>query len=307
MSYKPHAALTAALAVLAVAAPAASAEVITQPLTIAQSGTDVSFTVGMSPDVSADVMALLVAPAGSGTTTLAATVGHGGWGVAKVTGSTAACQTLTSSDATLVTDIPDPAFAPDGTSYTWTIPAADLPASFDAKALIATDLSVDGCAPDADHYGVATTLDGAQRFPAPVTVAPVTTPAPAPAPVVVPAPIVAPKPVADPDKDGIKNDWLVGGKRVAAPKAAKVARVTAHAATLTLPKAPKGGTIRVYRRVAGTRTFRAVAVKVSKKTGKATMSGLKSHTRYEVKVVAANKAGQQTQASKTVVIKTTKK
>src|SRR4051794_8364402 len=116
-------------------------------------------------------------------------------------------------------------------------------------------------------------MDGAQRFPIPP--APVTTPAPAPAPVVTPAPVVAPKPVADPDKDGIKNDWLVGGKPVSAPKAAKVSGVTAHGATLTLPAAPKGATLKVFVRVAGTGTFKAVAVKVNKKTGKAKLSGLR--------------------------------
>ncbi|WP_027005971.1 fibronectin type III domain-containing protein [Conexibacter woesei] len=311
MSRKTPVAFAAALATLAVAVPAASAAVTTTPLTISQSGDVVTFTVAPGGDWgSADGNALLIAPAGSGTTTVAASMGHGGFGAAKVTGSTADCQTLTSSDATMLTDVPDPTFSDDGSGFTWKIPAADLPASFDAKVVFASDFSADGCSPDADHNGIVTTMADAQRFPVPPVVvapAPVVTPAPAPAPAPVATPVAAPKPVADPDKDGIKNNWLVDGKPVAAPKAAKVAGVTAHGATLTLPKAPKGATIRVYVRVAGTGTFKAVTVKINKKTGKATLSGLKAGKHYEVKLVAVNKAGQQTTASKAAVVKTTKK
>jgi hypothetical protein len=154
--------------------------------------------------------------------------------------------------------------------------------------------------------GLAVTMAGAQRFPAPVVPPVVVAPAPVPAPAPAPAPVVAPKPVADPDKDGIKNDWLVGGSPVAAPKAAKVRSVTAHSAKLTLPKAPKDAKIRVFRRVAGTKTFKAVTVTVSKKDGSVTMAGLKPHTKYEVKLVAVNKAGKQTTASKPVTVKTPK-
>jgi Fibronectin type III domain len=313
MSRKTPVAFAAALATLAIAAPAASAAVTTTPLTITQSGDVVTFTVAPGGDWgSADGNALLIAPAGSGTTTVAASMGHGGFGVAKVTGSTAACQTLTSSDMTVLNDVPDPTFYDDGSGFTWKIPAADLPASFDAKVVFASDFGVDGCSPDADHNGVATAMADAQRFPVPPAVvtpapAPVVTPAPAPAPAPVVTPVAAPKVVADPDKDGIKNDWLVGGKPVAAPKAAKVAGVTAHGATLTLPKAPKGATVRVYVRVAGTGAFKAVPVKVDKKTGKAKLSGLKAGTKYEVKLVAVNKAGKQTTASKAAALKTTKK
>jgi hypothetical protein len=306
MPYKTPVAFAAALATLAVAVPAASATVTAAPLTISQTGDVVSFTATPAAGWgSADGNALLIAPAGSGTTTLAASIGHGGWGAAKVTGSTAACQTLTSSDATLLTDVPDPTFADDGSSFTWKIPAADLPASFDAKVVLASDFSDDGCSPDADHHGIATTMDGAQRFPVPPpapVVVPVVAPAPAPAPVLLPAPV---KPAADPDKDGIKNDWLEGGKPVAAPKAAKVKGVTAYSTKLALPKAPKGATIRVYRRVAGTGTFRAAAVKAAK-DGSVTMAGLKPHTKYELKLVAVNKAGKQTKASKPVTVKTAK-
>ena len=313
MPRKTPVAFAAALATLAVAVPAASASVTTTPLTITQTGDVVTFSVSPGGDWgSADGNALLIAPAGSGTTTVAASMGHGGFGAAKVTGSTADCQMVTSSDDTVLTDMPDPTFSDDGSGFSWKIPAADLPASFDAKVVFASDFSVDGCSPDADHHGIATAMADAQRFPVPpvvVTPAPVATPAPAPAPAPAPVatPAAAPKVAADPDKDGIKNDWLTGGKPVAAPKAAKVSGVTAHGATLTLPKAPKGATLRVYVRVAGTGAFKAVTVKLNKKTGKATLSGLKAGKRYEVKVVAVNKAGQQTTASKAAVVKTTKK
>ncbi|WP_445149319.1 fibronectin type III domain-containing protein [Baekduia sp. Peel2402] len=308
MSYKFPAALAAGVAVLAIGAPVASAAVTQAPLTIAQAGDTVSFTIaapGASPTPDR-VIALFVAPADSGKTTFAATIAQGvGAGAATVGGSTADCQVVTGADAQSF-DLLQPEYA-EGTGFTWKVPASFLPASFDAKAVISDDpYGPDGCAPDAQHNGLAATLAGATRWPAPVVTPPVvTTPAPAPAP--APAPVVAPKPVADPDKDGIKNDWLVGGQPVAAPKAPKASGVTAHAATLTLPKAPKGGTIRVFVRVAGTGTFKAVTAKVDKKTGKATISGLKANKRYEVKVVAVNKAGQQTQASKAVAVKTKKK
>jgi hypothetical protein len=253
------------------------------------------------------VIALFVAPADSGKTTFAATIAQGvGAGAATVAGSTADCQVVTGADAQSF-DLLQPEYS-DAAGFTWKVPASVLPASFDAKAVISDDpYGPDGCAPDAQHNGLAATLAGATRWPvpAPVVTPPVVTPAPAPAP--VPAPVVAPKPTADPDQDGIKNDWLVGGKPVAAPKAVKVLGATAHAATLTLPKAPKGGTIRVYVREAGKGSFKAVTAKVDKKTGKATVSGLKAGKSYELKAVAMNKAGRQTQASKVVKVKTKKK
>lgn len=305
-------ALAAAFAALAATAPVASATITSAPLTIAQSGDTVSFTIAApaespTPD---RLIALLVAPAGTGATTVATTMAQGvGAGGAQVTGSTADCQIVNGPNVTPL-DLPVPDYV-EGTGFTWKIPASVLPTSFDAKAVTADDFVTDACQPaGVDGFGLKVSMADATRWPVPPAPAPVVVPVtpPAPAPVITPAPAPAvPTPAADPDKDGIKNDWLVGGKPVGAPKPAKVARVTAHAATLTLPKAPKNGKLRVYVRVAGKGTFKAVTVKVNKKTGKATMSGLKAHTRYEVKVVAVNQAGQQTQASKPVVVKTAKK
>jgi hypothetical protein len=310
MSYKTPAVLVTALVALAAAAPVASATVTPAPLTIAQSGSDILFTIaapGESPTPDR-LISLLVAPAGVAASTFAASMQEGvGGGASQNTTSTAACQVVNGPGSTGV-ELPEPTYS-DGTGFTYTIPASILPASFDAKAVIVDDLSdgsPDTCRPTPGDAGIATTMADAARFPVPPpVVAPIA--APAPAPVVIPAPVVVPpKPAPVVAKDGIKSDWIVGGKPVAAPKAAKVLTVKAHSATLTLPKAPAGATIRVYRRVVGTKTFRVVKVTVSKKKGTATMSGLKPHTRYELKVVAVNKAGKQTNASKSVTVKTPK-
>jgi hypothetical protein len=309
MPCKTPVALAAAFAALAVAAPAASASIASAPLTIATSGANVTFTIaapGESPTPDR-IIALLVAPADTGRSTFAATLVQGvGAGAGTTTASTGDCQVVAGASSSMV-ELSDIQYD-DATGFTITVPSAALPASFDAKAVIADDYDTDTCQPTPDDNGLAVTMAGASRFPAPVVVppvvAPVPTPAPAPAP--APAPVVTPKPVADPDQDGIKNDWLVGGSPVAAPKAAKVLSVTAHSAKLKLPKAPAGATIRVFRRVAGTKTFRAVSVTVSKKDGTVKLSGLKAHTRYELKLVAVNKAGKQTKASKAITVKTAK-
>jgi hypothetical protein len=302
MSYKFPAVLVTAVAALAVAVPAASATITQAPLTIVQSGTDVAFTIAAPADspTSDRIIALLVAPADSGLETFSYTAVEGvGEGASQTTASTAACQVISGPASTVVA--PFPTQYTEGTGFTLTVPSSDLPATFDAKAVIADDFDTDTCSPADTATGLATTMAGAARFPAPPVVAPVVAPTPAPVvPVVAPAP--TPAPVVT--KDGIKSDWLVAGKPVAAPKAAKVSSVTAHSATLALPKAPKGATIRVYRRVAGTKTFRVV--KVTTKHGKVTMSGLRPHTRYELKLVAVNKAGKQTNASKSVTVKTPK-
>jgi hypothetical protein len=306
MSYKFPAVLVTAVAALAVAVPAASATITPAPLTIAQSGTDVVVTIAAPADspTSDRIIALLVAPADSGLETFSYTAVEGvGEGASQTTASTAACQVISGPASTVVA--PFPTQYTEGTGFTLTVPSSDLPATFDAKAVIADDLETDTCAPADTTTGIATTMAGTQRFPAPPVAPPVVAPpvAPTPAPV---TPVVAPAPKPAPvvTKDGIKSDWLVAGKPAAAPKAAKVSSVTAHSATLTLPKAPKGATIRVYRRIAGTKTFRVV--KVTTKHGKVTMSGLKPHTRYELKLVAVNKAGKQTNASKSVTVKTPK-
>jgi hypothetical protein len=308
MSYKFPAVLVTAVAALAVAVPAASATITPAPLTIAQSGTDVTFTIAAPADspTSDRMIALLVAPADSGLETFSYVAVQGsGESASQTTGSTADCQIVAGAASTVVD--PFPTQYTEGTGFTLTVPSSDLPATFDAKAVIADDFETDTCAPADTATGLATTMAGTQRFPAPVVAppvvaSPVVAPTPAPVPPVV-APVM-PKPAPVVTKDGIKSDWLVGGKPAAAPKAAKVSSVTAHSATLTLPKAPKGATIRVYRRVVGTKTFRVI--KVTTKHGKVTMSGLKPHTHYELKLVAVNKAGKQTNASKSVTVKTPK-
>jgi hypothetical protein len=306
MSYKFPAALATALAALAATAPVASATVTQAPLTIARAGDDVTFTIAAPGDSPTPdrIIALLVAPAGAAGSTFAATLVQGvGAGAAQTTASTAGCQVVAGSTTTPVT-LPETQYS-DATGFTITVPSASLPASFDAKAVIADNYDTDTCRIEPDNNGVATSMAGAARFavpPAPAPAPPAPAPAPAPAPVAPAAPV---KPAVT-IKDGIKSDWLVGGKPAAAPKPAKVLSVTARSATLTLPKAPTGATIRVYRRAAGTKTFRAVKVTTSKKRGTATISGLKPGTRYEVKLVAVNKAGKQTKASKSVTVKTVK-
>src|SRR5690348_4489666 len=120
MTRKTPVAFAAALATLAVAAPAATATVTTAPLSISQTGNVVSFTATPSGDWgSADGNALLVAPAGSGATSFAASIGHGGWGAALVSGSTADCQIVNSPGAAPLSDVPEPTFADDGSSFTW--------------------------------------------------------------------------------------------------------------------------------------------------------------------------------------------
>jgi hypothetical protein len=307
MLCKTPVALAAAFAALAVAAPAASASIASAPLTIAKSGDNVTFTIaapGESPTPDR-IIALLVAPADTGRATFTATLVQGvGAGAGTTTASTGDCQVVAGASSSMV-ELSDIQYD-DATGFTITVPSSALPASFDAKAVTADDYDTDTCQPAPDENGLAVTMAGAARFPVPVVAAPVVAPVAPPAPAPAPAPVVAPKPVADPDQDGIKNDWLVGGNPVAAPKAAKVLSVTAHTAKLKLPKAPAGATIRVFRRVAGTKTFRAVSVTVSKKDGTVKLSGLKAHTRYELKLVAVNKAGKQTKASKAITVKTPK-
>jgi Fibronectin type III domain len=251
------------------------------------------------------LIGLLVAPAGSAGATFATTIVQGqGIGAVQTTASTGDCQVVNGASTTMVE--PFETQYSDATGFTLNVPASDLPASFDAKAVIADDFTTDTCLVEPSNVGLATTMAGASRFPAPIVVTPPPVAAPVPAPAPVPAaPVAPPKPVVI-TKDGIKSDWLISGAPAAAPRPAKVLAVTARSAKLTLPKAPRGATIRVFRRVAGTKTFRAVKVKASKKHGTVTMSGLKPHTRYELKLVAVNKAGKQTKASKTVTVKTPK-
>jgi Fibronectin type III domain len=306
MLHKTPVALVTALAALA-AAPVASATITAAPLTIAQSGANVTFTIaapGASPTPDR-IIGLLVAPAGAAGETFSYTAVQGsGEGASTTTASTADCQVVNGSASTMV-ELPETQYS-DATGFTVTVPSSDLPASFDAKAVIADDFDTDTCNVPSDSVGLATTMAGAARFPAPVIApAPVVTPAPAPAP--APAPVVTPaKPAPAITRDGIKSDWLVGGRPAAAPKPAKVLAVTPHSATLSLPKAPAGATIRVFRRVAGTKTFHAVKVTAGHKHGTVTLSGLKPHTRYELKLVAVNQAGQQTKASNVVTVRTTK-
>src|SRR3954451_21187887 len=201
MSCKTPAAFVAALASLAVIAPAASAAVTTAPLTVATSGDNATFTIA-APAQSPDMIALLIANADSGSSSFAYTMVQGvGEGAVATKASTDACQVVNGTSVTLV-KLPETQFS-ETSGFTVSVPTSILPASFDAKAVYVDDFDTDICSADADNIGVATTMAGATRFPAPV-VAPVVAPVPTPAPVVTPAPA---KPVADPDKDGIANDW----------------------------------------------------------------------------------------------------
>ncbi len=107
--------------------------------------------------------------------------------------------------------------------------------------------------------------------------------APAPSPVPRPGPAgptTAPA-TTDADGDGPRNDWLVPGHIVRAPKAPTAAHVGAHPTMrLALPKRPTGAKLRVYVRATGGK-FPTAATTTRRA---ATIRGLKPLTRYEFKV-----------------------
>ena len=127
----------------------------------------------------------------------------------------------------------------------------------------------------------------------------------APQPPVTPQPPVNPTDPTDPDADGIRNDWLVNGKPVAAPAKPKTEKVTGKSVTVDLPKGQKGTTLVVYVRTVNGKFAKAKG-KPNKK-GELTIKGLKKNTNYEVKLVKVNQAGKQSAASKTLKVKTKKK
>ena len=105
-----------------------------------------------------------------------------------------------------------------------------------------------------------------------------------------------PKARADSDGDGIANEWKAGGK----PARPRTAKVTAKAVTLTLPEAPRGAKLRVYRK-SGDNAYKVVAT-TAKRTVK--VGGAKPSTTYRFKVVAVNAKGKQSAASKAITVKT---
>ena len=106
---------------------------------------------------------------------------------------------------------------------------------------------------------------------------------------------------ADPDTDGIANDWLIGGQPAPAPAKPKAGKITPTAVTVKLPKAPKGTSLAVYLRAANGR-FVKVKAKPNKQ-GVLTIKGLKKRTRYEVTIVKV-KDGKQSAASTPLKVKT---
>jgi hypothetical protein len=106
---------------------------------------------------------------------------------------------------------------------------------------------------------------------------------------------------ADKDGDGIRNDWLVHGKPVAAPAQPKARRTTSKSVTVKVAKPAKGTTIAVYFRT-GHGKFVKAKVKVSK-SHEVTIAGLKRNTAYEIKTVKV-KGARQSAASKPIKVKT---
>ena len=132
--------------------------------------------------------------------------------------------------------------------------------------------------------------------------APVLAPPVTPQPPINPTNPQSPVNPTDMDADGIHNDWLVNGKPVAAPAKPKLGKVTGKSVTVKLPKAPKGSKLALYVGT-GNGKFAKAKGKPNKK-GELTIKGLKKNTTYQVKLVKVNKAGKQSAASKTLMVKT---
>jgi hypothetical protein len=111
-----------------------------------------------------------------------------------------------------------------------------------------------------------------------------------------------PHAATDKDADGISNDWTKRGKPIAAPKRPTAAKVTSTSVRLSLPPAPKGAQLRVYRKQPNG-SFKADTT-TAKRT--VTIKGLEPATAYQFKLVAVNHAGRQTAASKPITFKTNK-
>jgi hypothetical protein len=127
-----------------------------------------------------------------------------------------------------------------------------------------------------------------------------------PQPPTGPPPTAGPQPPlhpADPDGDGIRNDWLVAGKPAPAPARPTIKTITATSMKVKLPTAPKGTGIAVYLRAAGGRFARVIGK--ADKHGVLTIKRLKRHTTYELRLVTV-KSGKQSAASKSLKVKTHK-
>ena len=116
-------------------------------------------------------------------------------------------------------------------------------------------------------------------------------------------PVTDPQPPvdrADPDGDGIRNDWTVKGKPAPAPAKAQVKTLAGTSIKLKLPTTPKGTAIAAYFRVPGGR-FAKVSGKADKR-GVLTIRRLKRSTMYEIKLVRVK--GRQQSAASTITVRT---
>jgi hypothetical protein len=111
----------------------------------------------------------------------------------------------------------------------------------------------------------------------------------------------APAHPADPDGDGIRNDWLIAGRPAPAPARPTARTLTSTSVTVKLPKAPKGTTLAVYVRAAGGAFARVTGTPNAR--GQLTIKRLKRNTTYELELVEV-KAGKQSAASKLLKVKT---
>jgi hypothetical protein len=166
----------------------------------------------------------------------------------------------------------------------------------------ATGASIDGLAGGAHTRSVYPPHgEGVYTYSWTVTAVPVpAAPVPAPNVPVVAAPVV----VTDPDGDGIKNTWLVGGKPAAAPGVPK-ARALGGDVKLKLGTAPRGAKkIRVFRAV-GRGSYKLVKT-LAPKTGAFTDKNVKAGRTYSYKTVGVNATGQQGKASKKATVQVPK-
>ena len=130
-------------------------------------------------------------------------------------------------------------------------------------------------------------------------------PATAPVTPTIPTTPTTPAVKTDPDGDGIKNTWLIGGNPAPAPGTPK-ASVVDGKVKLKLKAAPKGAKkVRVYRAdgKGGYKLVKTLAPKSRTFTDKKVKPG---HT-YKYKTVGVNAKGQQGKASKTATAKVKKK
>ncbi len=125
-----------------------------------------------------------------------------------------------------------------------------------------------------------------------------------PQPPVSTQPPVGPQPrahPADPDGDGIRNDWLIAGRPAPAPARPTARTVTSTSVTIKLPKASNGTTLAVYVRTAGGAFAKITGKRTTR--GELTIKHLKHNTRYEIELVTV-KAGKQSAATTPLKVKT---